>query len=203
MVSTDSVVVRPAEGDDFDAWLRLFRAVADEARWIGTEPPVEEATARALFGSAAEGFMLVGALGGHAAQGRLSIGMFVAKEWRGRGVGSLLLAECLRRARLLRAHKVSLEVWPHNHDARRLYRRFGFLEEGHLRAHHDRRNVELWDVIVMGLVLDDRCAHRPSPASPEPATASSPVRPRHPVPVPRRSSTRSSRWEPGGVHGTS
>ena len=184
MASTDSVVVRPAEGDDFDAWLRLFRVVADEARWIGTEPPVDEATARALFGPAAcgEGFLLVaghgdelvGALGARPTHGQLSIGMFVAKEWRGRGVGLLLLAECLRRARLLGAYKVSLEVWPHNHAARRLYRRFGFLEEGHLRAHHRRRNGELWDVVVMGLVLDESspgCPYEPV----VPAPASTPV----------------------------
>jgi putative acetyltransferase len=46
-------------------------------------------------------------------------------------------------------------VWPHNHPARQLYERFGFVEEGRLRRHYRRQNGELWDAIVMGLVLDD------------------------------------------------
>jgi hypothetical protein len=28
------------------------------------------------------------------------------------------------------AHKISLDVWPHNEAARNVYRRFGFAEEG-------------------------------------------------------------------------
>ena len=51
------------------------------------------------------------------------------------------------------AHKVALEVWPHNHAALRLYQRAGFETEGRLRRHYRRRNGELWDTIVMGLAL--------------------------------------------------
>jgi RimJ/RimL family protein N-acetyltransferase len=56
---------------------------------------------------------------------------------------------------------VALQVWPHNHAARALYRRFGFADEGLLRRHYRRRNGELWDAVVMGLVLDES-----SPGSP-------------------------------------
>jgi RimJ/RimL family protein N-acetyltransferase len=56
---------------------------------------------------------------------------------------------------------VALQVWPHNQAARRLYLRHGFAEEGLLRRHYPRRNGELWDAVVMGLVLDET-----SPGSP-------------------------------------
>ena len=55
-------------------------------------------------------------------------------------------------------------MWPHNHAARRLYRRHGFVEEGRLRRHYSRRNGELWDAVVMGLVLDEE---RPGSSIPE------------------------------------
>ena len=64
-------------------------------------------------------------------------------------------------ARDLGAHKVALQVWPHNEAARRLYLRHGFVEEGLLRRHYPRRNGELWDAVIMGLILDET-----SPGSP-------------------------------------
>jgi putative acetyltransferase len=50
---------------------------------------------------------------------------------------------------------VTLELWPHNRAARRLYERAGFVEEGRRRRHYRRRSGELWDSVVMGLVLDE------------------------------------------------
>jgi RimJ/RimL family protein N-acetyltransferase len=47
-------------------------------------------------------------------------------------------------------------VWPHNEATRALYGKFGFVEEGCLRHHYRRRNGQLWDAIVMGLVLDTK-----------------------------------------------
>jgi RimJ/RimL family protein N-acetyltransferase len=69
-------------------------------------------------------------------------------------VGGALVEEAVATARRLGAHKVALQVWPHNQPARRLYRRHGFADEGRLVRHYRRRNGELWDAIVMGMVLD-------------------------------------------------
>ncbi len=80
--------------------------------------------------------------------------MAVDADWRGRGVGGALMAAAIDWARGNGIHKLALQVWPHNLAAQRLYQRFGFVEEGHLRRHYRRRNGELWDAIVMGLVLD-------------------------------------------------
>ena len=87
--------------------------------------------------------------------------MAVIDGWRGRGVGSQLMEAALGWAKDQDAHKIELEVWPHNTGALRLYEKFGFVAEGRLRRHWRRANGELWDSIPMGLVLDET-----SPGSP-------------------------------------
>ena len=57
--------------------------------------------------------------------GTASIGMSVAKTWRGQGVGSALMQACIDRAREARVHKLELQVFPHNEAALALYRKFG------------------------------------------------------------------------------
>ncbi|MCU1449765.1 MAG: GCN5-related N-acetyltransferase [Acidimicrobiales bacterium] len=85
--------------------------------------------------------------------GVVDFGMMVDAEMRGRGVGSALLAAAMEWARTAGAHKIALQVWPDNDAALALYRKFGFVEEGRLVRHYRRRNGELWDAIVMGLLL--------------------------------------------------
>jgi ribosomal protein S18 acetylase RimI-like enzyme len=80
--------------------------------------------------------------------------MTVAAGWRGRGVGTALLTEAVDQARKAGAHKLALQVWPHNAAALALYERFGFRREGYLTRHYRRRSGELWDAVVMGLPLD-------------------------------------------------
>ena len=86
--------------------------------------------------------------------GVADLGMLVTPDWRGRGVGSALLTAGIDWARAAGAHKISLQHWPHNDTARALYERFGFEQEGYLRRHYRRKNGELWDAAVMGLLLD-------------------------------------------------
>jgi RimJ/RimL family protein N-acetyltransferase len=142
----------------------LFEAVAAEGTWIGTELPIDRAERRprlekvaegtAAYLGAFEGDALVGQLGLHIAPyGVADLGMMVSAEWRGRGVGSALLTAAIDWARTSDAHKISLQHWPHNERARALYERFGFEQEGYLRRHYRRRNGELWDAVVMGLLL--------------------------------------------------
>ncbi len=170
------VRVRPAAPADVDALLDLFVAVVDEGRWLGTEPPVDRDAQRERFleqiGASTESASLIAVAGddeeliGHVRvdvtpYNVAGLGMMVAAPWRGRGVGGALVGAAIDAARELGAHKVALQVWPHNEHARRLYRRHGFAEEGILRRHYRRRNGELWDAVVMGLVLDET-----SPGSP-------------------------------------
>ncbi len=50
----------------------------------------------------------------------------VAPAWRGCGIGSALLNDCILRCRGACANEVVLEVDEDNEPAMRLYRRFGF-----------------------------------------------------------------------------
>ncbi|MGH9178809.1 MAG: GNAT family N-acetyltransferase, partial [Acidimicrobiales bacterium] len=87
--------------------------------------------------------------------GVADLGMLVAAGWRGQGVGAALMRSGLDWAREAGAHKIALQVWPHNEAALALYRKFGFVEEGRLRRHYRRRDGELWDAVLMGLLLDE------------------------------------------------
>jgi RimJ/RimL family protein N-acetyltransferase len=81
------------------------------------------------------------------------LGMWVAADRRGRGVGTALVAAAIEWARERGLHKLTLGVFPHNEAAIALYRKFGFVEEGRRVRHFRRSSGELWDVIEMGLLL--------------------------------------------------
>jgi len=170
MTQGPSFVVRPATADDLDPLVELFAAVVDEGLWLGAEPPPDTAGQRRrlreqMEAGRAGGSLVAVSVGSGPVIGHVtldvapydvaSLAMIVDASWRGRGVGGALVEEAIGWARRRGAHKLTLEVWPHNHAARRLYRRHGFAEEGVLRRHYRRKNGELWDAVVMGLVLDD------------------------------------------------
>jgi RimJ/RimL family protein N-acetyltransferase len=171
------VVIRPLRPDDADAFIALFESIAAEGRWIGAEAPLPEKRKRriradaldspageAMFVAEADGGELVGwAWSGLDGGGRADLAMGVAEAWRGEGLGRRLAEATIDWARAEGVHKINLEVWPHNGPARRLYEKLGFAVEGRRRRHWRRANGELWDAVVMGLVLDET-----SPGSPWP-----------------------------------
>ncbi|MDQ3944583.1 MAG: GNAT family N-acetyltransferase, partial [Actinomycetota bacterium] len=162
-----SVVVRPIKAGDFDGWLALYEAVAGEGLWLGAEAPVDPVTRREFFDRclagddaaalfvAESGDRLVGAVSVTSSGGVVDLGMFVARDRRRAGVGSALVQAAVGWARDAGAHKVSLAAWAHNHAARALYAKFGFVTEGTRRRHYRRRSGQLWDAVLMGLVLDE------------------------------------------------
>jgi RimJ/RimL family protein N-acetyltransferase len=137
----------------------VLAAVAEERDAIGTEPPVDieaRAASWTMEGTfvAVAGAELLGSI--HVARsshGYGEIGMAIAREWRGRGVGSALMEASIAWARDEGMHKLSLSVWPHNAAAIALYRKFGFVEEGRRVKQMRRQSGELWDVVDMGLLL--------------------------------------------------
>jgi len=158
--------VRPAAVGDLGAVVDLVEAVAAEGRWIGTEQvdrPQRHDHLLASLSNPIEGVFVADAEGTVIGQigialkpyGVADVGMLVAGAWRGQGVGSALLGAGIDWARSAGAHKVALQVWPHNTPALTLYRRFGFVDEGRLRRHYRRRNGEVWDAVLMGLHLDE------------------------------------------------
>jgi RimJ/RimL family protein N-acetyltransferase len=137
----------------------LFAAVAEERDGIAAEPPIDvdrraanwdlDRTFVALAAGEVVGFIFVIESG----FGFGEIGMMVAREWRGRGVGTALVTAAIEWAQARGLHKLTLSVFPHNEAAIALYRKFGFVEEGRLIKHIRRDNGELWDLIEMGLLL--------------------------------------------------
>ena len=157
--------VRRADVSDVESLLDLYEAVAAEGRYIAGELPVDRDALRPAWVESVgdpEGAWFVAEIDGElvgsaSIQGRgvAHLGMQVARSHRGRGIGSSLLEASIGWARHAGAHKVALEVWPHNDAAIALYEKFGFEREGYLRKHWRRRSGELWDSVVMGLVLEE------------------------------------------------
>jgi putative acetyltransferase len=158
-VRDTSFAIRPARDADRLPLAVLFAAVAEERTGIGAEPPVDvDARAAgwkldgALVAVAADA--IVGWLDvGQTSFGFGELGMAVDREWRGRGVGSALLAAAIEWAREHGLHKLSLTVFAQNAAAIALYNKFGFVEEGRRVKHFRRANGELWDGLEMGLLL--------------------------------------------------
>lgn len=84
--------------------------------------------------------------------------LYVERAWRGRGVGSQLLAALITRARAIGYHKLVLSAFPTNAGGMVAYRRAGFREVGIYREQGilDGRWV---DTVVMEKILDGPSAH--------------------------------------------
>jgi len=153
--------IRSAQAGDARAMAELFALVAAERDGIATEPPVDIGEREALFArSAGESVVavadrqIIGMLHIEVSRhGFGELGMLVDPGWRGRGVGSALLAAAIGWARGRELHKLCLEVFAHNTAAVALYRKCGFIEEGRRVRQYRRASGELWDSIVMGLAL--------------------------------------------------
>jgi putative acetyltransferase len=160
-MSVAEFVIRPAQAADARAMAKMFAAVAAERDGIATEPPVDIEERAALFARRAAGSVVavadgrvVGMLHVEVSRhGFGELGMLVDRGWRGRGVGSALVAAAASWARDQGLHKLSLEVFAHNTAAIALYRKAGFTEEGRRVRQYRRANGEIWDSIVMGLAL--------------------------------------------------
>jgi putative acetyltransferase len=158
------VQIRPARPSDASTYHQMWKAVVEERRWVRTETVRHSARQyrklfrdswsdrRARLVAVAWG-RVIGSLtieriehpvNRHVA----TLGMAVEASWRGKRVGSALMAEALRWARSAGVEKVTLEVYPGNEAARRLYRRFGFTEEGRL-VRQSKKSYGYEDEIIM------------------------------------------------------
>ncbi len=83
----------------------------------------------------------------------LMLGMSVARDCRGLGLGGALLESALRWAAQGDALKVELSVFAHNAPAIAFYERHGFAREG-LRRRQLVRAGEYHDEVLMARFLD-------------------------------------------------
>ena len=167
-IGTDACV-RSADESDLDVIIEQTWQVAAEGRWIGTEVPFDRAARRerlalALANECAAVLVACSAgTGGTGVVGHISVSvapygvadieMLVVEAWRGKGIGKLLLGSAIQWATRAGAHKMALEVWPHNRAAIGLYKAAGFVEEGRKLRHYRRLTGELWDSLLMGRPL--------------------------------------------------
>jgi predicted acetyltransferase len=156
------------------AVMQLRDDVGREGRWIGTEgggdidlmaqrylEQLQDESRRWFV--VVDGDDVIGAIYIQDEHGIAELMMMIASGFRGRGLGRQMLDAAVEWAEQRGCRKISLEVWPHNEPARRLYLAAGFQDEGRLRRQWPRRNGEVWDSILMVKVLDTT-----SPGSPWP-----------------------------------
>ena len=80
-----------------------------------------------------------------------TLGMLLAPDFRGRGIGERLLRATLAACRG-KFERVALNVYSHNERAHRLYLRCGFVEEGRRRSAWKLDGVTS-DIIDMAILL--------------------------------------------------
>jgi RimJ/RimL family protein N-acetyltransferase len=149
-VTGHEFTIRTAQPEDAGALLAYIRPVAEETEFFILEPdefPEDEEQEQEWIEdhleSPGEILLLAEAAGkiiGNVSfengphrriAHRGNLGVAVVKEWRGRGVGTVLLESLLEWATANPLiEKVCLEVFATNTGAIRLYKKLGFVEEG-------------------------------------------------------------------------
>ena len=173
--------IRPAEPADAAALVALASEVGREpGGWLLTTETWRSATderrylravrrhADAAVFVAVDGGQVVGRLSvardPHPASAHVAdLGLLVARSHRRRGIGSLLLDMAVSWARRSGVRKLELHVFPWNEPAIRLYEAFGFVREGHRRAHYRRDGADV-DALLMAYHLPSAPESPPSRA---------------------------------------
>ena len=165
------IAIRPAEPRDTRSFLLFWRAIVAEGRYVrseevGTPARVyrarfrhawtdREAQVVALDGDRVVGHVYVQREAHPVTRHVATLGIAVAADHRGKGIGIALMGEAFRWARSVGVEKIMLSVYPHNDAAIGLYRRFGFVEEGRLVG-HSRKSSGYEDEILMSAWIGDR-----------------------------------------------
>jgi phosphinothricin acetyltransferase len=167
------VGVRPAAAADAAAICRIYnqgiqdrvatleteeRTPAERAEWLAARGPRHPVLVAEADG-AVVGWASLNAFNPRRAYDHVAdFSLYVAREWRGRGVGRALLDALVARARALGYHKLVLSAFPWNEAGMRAYRRAGFREVGIYRE-QGRLDGRWVDTVVMEKILDGPSAH--------------------------------------------
>jgi RimJ/RimL family protein N-acetyltransferase len=129
-----------------------WRSAADERRYLRALKRYPHA---AVLVAETEDGSLVGRLSlsrdTHPASAHVAdLGLMVAKDLRGRGIGTALLRAAVEWARANGIRKLELHVFPWNEGAIAMYEKFGFEREGFRKGHYNRAGEDV-DAILMAL----------------------------------------------------
>lgn len=157
--------IRRVEPDDFMAVKRLFESISVIANTTQLPYPSLEMWRQRLANESNDRYTLVacaeqeivGYLGLNCNQQPRrrhigGLGIMIAEQWQGKGVGSALLGATIDLAdNWLNLKRLELTVYSDNKQAIGLYKKFGFVEEGVHRA-DAFRNGEYVDSLCMARV---------------------------------------------------
>ncbi len=79
--------------------------------------------------------------------------IYIERQWRGKGVGSRLLARLIELARALGYHKLVLSAFPTNPGGMALYEKFGFRTVG-IYKEQGKLDGQWVDTIIMEKLLE-------------------------------------------------
>jgi L-amino acid N-acyltransferase YncA len=85
--------------------------------------------------------------------------MYVHRDWRGRGVGDLLLARLINEAERLGLWKLLSRIFPFNEASRALCRKHGFREVG-VYEKHARVDGRWLNVVIVERLISANLKHR-------------------------------------------
>jgi ribosomal protein S18 acetylase RimI-like enzyme len=164
------ITLRPAQPEDARSFLSFWKAIVAEGGYVRSEEvetPARvyrarfrhswtdrEAQVMALDGVRVVGHVYVQREAHPVTRHVATLGIAVSADRRGLGIGRALMAEAFRWARSVGVEKIMLSVYPHNHAAIALYRRFGFVEEGRLVG-HSRKSTGYEDEILMSAWIEE------------------------------------------------
>ena len=174
LIDPARVTIREARPDDAEAMIAYVNTLAAERDIDILLMPgefnytvEEEAAILADYAAAGNSLFLIAEIDGRIA-GNLNcnggrrqatrhtaeLGTSVVREWRGQGIGTLLMARAVDWARATGAvRRVELKVFVRNAPAIHLYEKFGFVVEGrHRQAVY--RYGEYVDLLTMALLLE-------------------------------------------------
>jgi len=165
------ITLRPAEPRDARSFLTFWSAIVAEGRYVrseevGTPARVYRARFRRSWTEREAQVMAVDddRIVGHVYVQReahpvtrhvATLGIAVASDHRGRGIGSALMGEVFRWAETVGVEKIMLSVYPHNVAAIALYRRFGFVEEGRLVGHSRKSSGHEDEILMSAWIGED------------------------------------------------
>ncbi len=168
------IALRPARPRDAGSFQTFWRGIVSEGRYVRSEEvstparvyrsrfrrswTEQEAQIVALDGERVVGHIYVQREQHPVTQHVATIGLAVAEDHRGRGIGAALMTEAFRWSRSVGVEKIVLSVYPYNEAAIALYRRFGFVEEGRLVGHSKKSSGYEDELLLSAWIGEDRAS---------------------------------------------